>query len=58
VSAPVNLNRARKDRAKEQAKKQADTNAAKFGRTLAEKASDKAEIARNAKILDGAKRDS
>jgi Domain of unknown function (DUF4169) len=57
VTAPVNLNRFRKDKAREDARRQADTNAVKFGRTKAEKATDKAETARKAKLLDGAKRE-
>ncbi|MEO1638249.1 MAG: DUF4169 family protein [Pseudomonadota bacterium] len=39
---PINLNQARKARAKAQAKAKADENAARFGRTGAEKRLDKA----------------
>jgi len=56
-AAPVNLSRARKDRARAAAKRKADANAVKFGRGKAEKAlaatrADKAE-----KHLDAHKRD-
>ena len=54
---PVNLNRARKNKAKAEAKRQADANAVKFGRTKAERDADKLEAARKAKLLDGAKRE-
>ncbi|MDH7640602.1 DUF4169 family protein [Sphingomonas oryzagri] len=52
----VNLNRARKARAKAEAGKQAEANRAKFGRTKAEKDRDAAEQARRDTLLDGAKR--
>lgn len=54
---PVNLNQARKSRARLEAKKAADANAVKFGRTKAEKAADKIETAKTIRTLDGAKRD-
>jgi hypothetical protein len=53
----VNLNRARKARAKAEAGKQAETNRAKFGRSKAEKDRDAAEQARRDALLDGAKRE-
>ncbi|MEM9343614.1 MAG: DUF4169 family protein [Pseudomonadota bacterium] len=37
MSQPINLNRARKDRARKEKKAKADANAAKFGRTKAQK---------------------
>ena len=57
MSQPVNLNRFRKDKARDEARQQADANAVKFGRTKIEKAVDKAEAARKAKLLDGLKRE-
>ncbi|RVT84355.1 DUF4169 family protein [Rhodobacteraceae bacterium CCMM004] len=42
MSKPVNLNRVRKDRAREAARRRADANAAKHGRTKAERAADAA----------------
>lgn len=53
----VNLNRARKARAKEAAARQAETNRAAFGRTRAEKAAQAAEQARRDALLDGARRE-
>jgi hypothetical protein len=52
----VNLNRARKARAKAEAERQAAANRAKHGRTGAEKANDRREEARRRALLDGAKR--
>lgn len=40
--SPVNLNRARKARSREEAKSRADANAIKHGRTKAEKQADRA----------------
>jgi hypothetical protein len=51
----VNLNKARKARAKLDARMAAEANRAKFGRTKAEKDRDKAEAKRAARLLDGAK---
>lgn len=53
----VNLKAARKARERDAARLQADANAAKFGRTKAEKARDKAVAAKAARDLDGAKRE-
>jgi len=53
----VNLNKARKARAKADEASQAAANRAKHGRTKAEKASDRAAEDRRAALLDGAKRD-
>ncbi len=53
----VNLNRARKAKARVDAAKQAEANRAKFGRTRAEREAEAAEQARRAALLDGAKRD-
>jgi hypothetical protein len=56
MAAIVNLNRARKARAKTEAETQAAANRAKHGRTKAEKANDRAAEARRETLLDGAKR--
>jgi hypothetical protein len=53
----VNLNKARKARAKADAAAEAAANRAKHGRTKAEKAQDRAAEARRQALLDGAKRD-
>ncbi len=53
----VNLNRARKTRARVAAKAEADANALKFGRTRAERAAETAEAQRIARELDGKKRE-
>jgi len=53
----VGLNRVRKKKAAASTDKRADENRAKFGRTKAEKDRERAEKARAAKALDGAKRD-
>ena len=53
----VNFNKAKKARAKQDAKSQAATNRAKFGRTKREKAVEKAEAAKVVRLLDGAKRE-
>ncbi|HEY0270832.1 MAG TPA: DUF4169 family protein [Sphingomonas sp.] len=53
----VNLNRARKARARAEAPGKADANRAKFGRTRAEKATEAAERARREALLDGARRE-
>lgn len=54
---PVNLNRARKARARDEAKRQADANAVKFGRKKAERARDAAETAKADRDLDGHRKD-
>lgn len=53
----LNLNKARKARAKAQAAAKAVENRAKFGRTKAQKAADAAEPARISENLDGAWRE-
>ncbi|MGV6849018.1 MAG: DUF4169 family protein [Marinibacterium sp.] len=55
MSKPVNLGRIRKDRARAEAKRQADANSAKFGRTKAEKIRDQAAAAAAKRHLDGHK---
>ena len=57
MSKPVNLNKARKAHDRDTARKRADANAAKFGRTKAEKAQDGAEAEKVSRLLDQAKRD-
>ncbi len=52
---PINLNRARKDRARKAARKTADENAVRFGRTKEERAADKARKERANQFLDGHK---
>ena len=53
----VNLNKARKSRARAKAKQTADENAVKFGRSRAEKSRDKADVEKTNRTLDGAKRE-
>lgn len=54
---PISLGKARKAKARAEARAQADENAVTFGRTKAQKARDKEEAARRARLLDGKKRD-
>ncbi|REC58516.1 DUF4169 family protein [Rhodosalinus sediminis] len=54
---PVNLNRARKARARIQAKRAADANAVRFGRSKAETAQARAEADRIARAIEGLKRE-
>ena len=53
----VNLNKARKARAKADAEAQAAANRVKHGRSKADKAQDRAVEARRQALLDGAKRE-
>jgi len=53
----INLNKARKAKARAASTAKAVENRAKFGRTKAEKARDDAERARNARTIDESKRD-
>ena len=53
----INLNKARKQRAKTAAEAKAVENRAKFGRTKAEKARDAAERMRSARAVDESKCD-
>jgi hypothetical protein len=55
---PVNLNKARKARAKVQSRAKADENAIKFGRSKAEKAADSHQTVRTKRGLDGKSLDS
>lgn len=51
----INFNKARKAKARTDAKASAEANRAKFGRTKSEKARDRIEKERAEKIVDGAK---
>ena len=53
----INLNKARKDRAKAEGKAKAAANRAAFGRTKAEKTAARIEAERLKRDLDGAKRE-
>lgn len=53
----INLNRVRKDKARADRRKQADANAAKHGRTKAERLRDEAEAERQSRSLDRHRRD-
>ncbi|WPY94818.1 DUF4169 family protein [Limimaricola variabilis] len=54
---PVNLNQFRKQKARAEKRARADVNAAKFGRSKAEKSRDAAEAEAAAKRLDQHRRD-
>ena len=56
MSRPDNLNKARKARARTQARAQADENAVRFGRTKAQRQAEQANADRDAAKLDGKKR--
>ena len=53
----INLRQARKDRDRAEKRAAADANAAKFGRTKAQKVVEQSDADRAAKHLDGVKRD-
>lgn len=57
MTAPINLNQARKARAKAEAKTAAVENRVKFGRTKAEKALAEAQRDKAARDLDSSKRE-
>ncbi len=57
MSKIINLNKARKSRTRDAARKQADANAVKFGRTKSEKLKDRAEADKATRDLDGHKRE-
>lgn len=52
---PINLNKARKARARLQKRVTADENAMKFGRSKAEKSAEKLDAARSKRALDAHK---
>jgi len=53
----VNLSRARKTRARDEKRRKADQNAARFGRTRAEREAEAARAAKAARDLDAHRRD-
>jgi hypothetical protein len=53
----INLRRARKNKSRDEAEKQAEHNRAKFGRSKSEKTITTSELARENKKIDGHKRD-
>ncbi|MFX0541135.1 DUF4169 family protein [Roseovarius sp. S4756] len=53
---PINLNRARKTRARVKAKAEADENAVRFGRTKAQKAVERADAERAKRSFEGHER--
>lgn len=55
---PINLNKARKAKARATKKARADENAVKFGRTKSQKTADHAETVQITRHLDGHKADS
>ncbi|AWZ21626.1 conserved hypothetical protein [Roseovarius sp. EC-HK134] len=55
--APVNLNRVRKQKARAKDKARADENAARFGRTKAQKALEQAQTEKARATLDQHRRD-
>ncbi len=57
MSKPVNLNKARKARARSDRKRRADESAVKFGRTKTEKARDRVTEDKAARDLEGHKRE-
>ncbi len=57
MAGVVNLNRFRKEKARADRRAEADANAAKHGRTKAEKALEKARAEKTARDLDGHERD-
>lgn len=57
MTTPINLNKARKARARSDRKARADENAIKFGRTKAERTRDQREAEKAARDLDGKQRE-
>ena len=57
MATPINLNKARKARAKAGAETRATENRAKFGRTKAEKLAEAKREAQRKALLDGVKRE-
>ena len=55
--APVNLNRVRKQKARAEEKARANENAARFGRTKAQKALEQAQADKARAVLDQHRRD-
>ncbi|MDO5643530.1 MAG: DUF4169 family protein [Paracoccus sp. (in: a-proteobacteria)] len=57
MSTITNLNRFRKQKARQEARARADENAAKHGRSKAQKLAEKSDQDRASRHLDGVKRD-
>ncbi len=57
MAQPINLNKVRKARARAEARRKADQNAAFHGLSKAEKSAAKAEAERAASVLDGGRRE-
>lgn len=57
ADAPINFNRARKQRARQVARKTADENSARFGRPKAERQAEQAKTDLAARRLDGHRRE-
>jgi len=57
VTSPINLNKARKAKARAEKRKTANANAVKFGRSKADKIKEAREQARDDRHLDGHKRE-
>ncbi|UWR17002.1 DUF4169 family protein [Sulfitobacter sp. M368] len=57
MNTPINLNKARKSRARAEKKARAEENSVKFGRTKAEKDVQKAQADKTVRFLDGHKRE-
>ena len=57
MTTPINLNRARKARAREEARRQADANAARHGRTKAGREAERAAAEARARRLDQHRRE-
>ena len=58
MTTPINLNKARKAKGRKEARKRADENAVKFGRSKSEKQREKAKADKAARFIDAHKRDS
>ncbi len=57
MSKVINLNKARKERARVEKRARADENAVLHGRSKAEKSRDRAEVEKASRDLDGHRRD-
>lgn len=57
TAKPISLSKARKDRARAAARRQADANSVKFGRSKAERAADEAQADQAARRLDSHRKD-
>lgn len=57
MSKPINLNQARKAKARAAQQRKAEANAVKFGRSKAQKSAEAAEAARVQRLFDAHKKD-